>query len=1038
MASPSRRTRVINLIVELQDAARRPLFAEIALVESARERRRLKALDISESIPLLESSIATAQKCTERTREQHSWEELLCEASRLAPFMTEQEHSTILHLASILTVGYLLPYSTGNEWYLLHDDQNAFKPDFDPAKYILNMPLGDRLVKSSRRYAVNDYGELNTLADASLEIACDSFLYLGLVPLLSVRQVSRDNVDLLHVFALGICPTCSAPMLPPATLQRLDQQNHPCWRQTKRLMHDNLSASLFELSYGTRLKLVQIVADIINIPTPLEERSSDVVSPLLFGALPHLRSSLHRFARDWAISNADADLAKNAAARLAQCNKQTLQEEWDFVLHNMCEGNICGCRGMIEQCYYVRQERLLSSLLVSSSIKSGLKLHIARSLADAVEWQLDLWMEEDIADTTDFKAKPNLISCLLTSLLSRAASCFRVFTGRINLTGDKVDDIDDAFDTLVHAGIHLMLHSNRRIASAAANMLLASLERKSPADDVPPQLFANTMAILSDDVESDWIRGLVAIASKRSRQFAASLLVSLSQRIFDEPRNSSRLLSYKSLVAVVALNCPLAVSRHADKIIVLLQNAPPPLLGGFDMLASCVSIRQACNIANSATNVDVFITEVLTGDKMNNWMKYCIARHAMLTGNCKIAKELFSRLRINSVISEKNYLWLSALEHFAIAESILIQKASKGIPEATNNLRSALTQFMALETRCGSSKETFAFQINFLCFRIDLLDMLTTLRRLGWELRLTESGRKKYTRTSTHASNASKGLIKLAQRLRTMIQCFGAQIRRNHSTVSLGLLRTMCLLLAKAARRTFTDTFDDKGTTQSVPGGFSAPMALLLQNLDSLLIEMDESVESNVRAHALVEMIDAILSTPSPVPIDIFAPLHKASVTLVLSADPENTNVTYDLHVIHASPALSSTFICSGYVPKDLLLCSTSILLIWYRLIFISPLDDEGGAATEDAQDFEVEDLVPRHMVVERLPNMAPYLPVKGSILTDGHFCFPIICPPIVDEGMFRIEVTVGCEDTASLRWRLRAPCESCFVDVHVQRSMDI
>jgi hypothetical protein len=83
-----------DLLSELREACHRPLFEEIVERQSKRIKQSLNP------------------------RDRRSWDKLLAEAAALLSFMSIQEYGIVSRVAAILFVGFLIPTSTGNNFFV--------------------------------------------------------------------------------------------------------------------------------------------------------------------------------------------------------------------------------------------------------------------------------------------------------------------------------------------------------------------------------------------------------------------------------------------------------------------------------------------------------------------------------------------------------------------------------------------------------------------------------------------------------------------------------------------------------------------------------------------------------------------------------------------------------------------------------------------------------------------------------------------------------------------------------------------------------
>jgi len=149
----------------------------------------------------------------------------------------------------------------------------------------------------------------------------------------------------------------------------------------------------------------------------------------------------------------------------------------------------------------------------------------------------------------------------------------------------------------------------------------------------------------------------------------------------------------------------------------------------------------------------------------------------------------------------------------------------------------------------------------------------------------------------------------------------------------------------------------------------------------------------------------------------------------VLSSEPEQNDDqgVSDLSTIEGTPSMCFTVHCVGSVPESLLSQSLDpcwTLLIWYSLSYKGPLiivDDDADEKPEDAPETSTspQAALSEDAVVQRLPSPAGSSPVSAALANDGKFFVPILCPPILDEGLFELEVKLGCKDVTGQEWEI-------------------
>ena len=379
--------------------------------------------------------------------------------------MTDYEYGKVSRLVSILLLGFLLPQSTGNEFFILqnlssvrknkdNNNNNTNSVEYleekeDMGEYIVSMPLEERLECCPYRYNADEAGEFDSIGFIEpLEMAFQSFLKNGLIPFFSGRPVHTTEVDLLHIIAMAIHPQPSEQSI-VQTSSTLEDKHSEAWEVTKRLM-SNLTPHSFQINYQYRLQLVQIVTDCLIIPDS-NKLSPKASTPLFEGALPHLRASLYAFGMA-SISPYDAHVANSGLVSLAIQSgiNYVVKEEWSRLLHRLVDDrtnypNCKQCTGVVDtsdgdnlkdttnfmtessststafslvtcknnKCFCPHQARgdLLREFLTrcceARHFAEDLFLqHALGSLTDAIEMQVDCWSKGEPEEEEDDDADP--------------------------------------------------------------------------------------------------------------------------------------------------------------------------------------------------------------------------------------------------------------------------------------------------------------------------------------------------------------------------------------------------------------------------------------------------------------------------------------------------------------------------------------------------------------------------------------------------------------------------------------------------------
>ena len=249
--------------------------------------------------------------CTYITRDP----KLLSNASTLAPFMTFHEFGTVSQMAAILLFGFLVPTSTGNDFFT-DVTGDAF----------IDMDLQERLETCSRFYLQGEFG--GVCIDPTREEAFRSFLENGIGPLLAARPAHSTKTDLLHLVAMCISPQPQDTFI-QETNKVLTEKDSSSWTRAQQLMNSIHSRS-FHVNDSHRLKLVKMLAR--QLVLPKAARTSFADDPLMSGAVPHLRAALHSFAMSR--SAVDAHEARKALVNIAvrTGDETTVCEEWESLV----------------------------------------------------------------------------------------------------------------------------------------------------------------------------------------------------------------------------------------------------------------------------------------------------------------------------------------------------------------------------------------------------------------------------------------------------------------------------------------------------------------------------------------------------------------------------------------------------------------------------------------------------------------------------------------------------------------------------------
>jgi integrator complex subunit 7 len=1038
----------------------------------------------------------------------------LAEAASLLPFMTEYEHGQVSRLAAILLLGFLLPHSTGNEFFLLQNQSSlmssantvqtpgsktAKRDDHDTLSALINMPLEERLQMASQKYNPDGFGELDTIVHEPVDQAFYFFLDNAIRPFLNGRPAHTQQVDLLHILAMAIHPHPNEQAIRETVseLEEKEDTSNTIWTATRLLMN-NMVANSFQVHYQHRLALVKIVTDCLVLP---EIRNHSKGTPLLEGAIPHLRASLYAFGLA-AMSPYDAHWAQCGlvSVSIQTGNPKTIKEEWGRLLNRMVDDRTdykcChptdDCTAsfsfMIENadnshheekdsfCPHRARGHLLERFLTRYSqsrhyAEEEFLQHALGTLTEAIEWLLECWTkssydnDDDHQDGGDEKGEKTLVMddesdekdkkdkktktiqttndppCVLASLLFAAKQLFYYLLPITNSDGKGEEESEESLrrDMLVSCGIQLIHHSDKDIAKEASHLLVLAFCYGPDAmiTDYVGAVFESTKLALDEafrdssetiaakpQLTSISIEGMISTFARKSESYADAMLSHLSSSTqqnkwnVDDKKNK-KFISVCRLIAVISTASPVAAMKHIDKLLVLLKSSDLKEEPRRHLAVAALACRMARFFSHQSSGFDTVIVAALTKTSFG-WDHYLLARHAMVTGNFGIAKILYQQVS-HLPSSESSFLWLSVLEQVAAAEESLSINAAKGIPAATEQLRSAASFLHSLSSFSESPNVSFAFQTSFVNLRLDFLDLLVNIRQLTREMRVTCVGPKKNTRPSLHLRNCVNYFNVLATKYLKLYRQHGLFVDQQSRT-SLRTFHALCQFVAGAAKSTFVDVLPEGSVNKvqkvsSPKGDACHPLTILMQKLDSAVLnDMNSSVDAKIRAAAMLEIIDSILGAPCPFPRDfvLTKSIPCASMRLSGDSDSEHIDAEYDVDdEIDVPPGSDVTFYASGSLPAALLrrskipFCSA---LLWHTITLCE-------AVTEDeTQSEETVDLKTESFTSFKKISAAP---TSASISSNGAFFMKVECPTLAEEGLYNIETILGCRDIRGGEWEL-------------------
>lgn len=1112
------RSQVSPLIQEIQEACRRPLFTEVCLDDSKQDygvgrspqqpteegaaKKDVVPQETGSQPPLAASS---APNLAENPPKK-SWRELVMRATELLPFMTENDHGEVSQLISVLLLGFLLPHSTGNEYFLMQNVPELRKRDQEAEpqtirqgvmNYILHMDLEERLESTCRHHAAFEFGEFNTLTDSNWEVAFDAFVNEGLAPFLSSREAHLQQVDLLHILAMAIHPQPSESFIPD-TVSSLEGKHF--WEVARKLMK-NRHAHSFHANYSHRLKMVKLIVKDLVIPA-YDPEMPMVDFPLFDGALPHLRAALHAFAVN-AVSIEDAYLARSALVTVAIQSRTdaAMKEEWEFLINRMVDDRTRypGCKScprILEEaplgffrkgiqrggdnssfCPHAGRGQHLADFLIRTceARRQGNVQFLNEafsSLTDAIEWQTHCWKQPDDAEPSESEETPSM----LASLLFAAKQAFYFLLPEEEKKegkGDQ-DDNSDAMmrrDELLACATQLCHHVEPNIACQAAELVslayayaskrtieesaqaLCLSLRLAIANLIQKEAGKSDLAKLESERLKSSLQRVISAASRRSPSFALSFLnlllqqsdITASEAADSADKDGDVLMKDTTdkegsatsstehlmlqLIASIALANPVVAGKKMDAMVKLLKKLKKEA-SRIQVTAALMATRQARFFLSDKDPGQTALlgstTQILIADR---WNLYQLGRLALRTGNWAAASKCYNQI-LKSRLSERYFVWITALIKISDSELSLTKHAAMGIPAATTMMRSALSTLVSLNSLDGSHDSDFSFQISCVRLRLDFLDLLAGLRHLIREMRLTGSTPAKRTRSFLHFLNIMRCFDALANRYLFAYRQYGL-FSCQQTRTSLRTLFALCRFLARTVRVVFSDAHlgnkkdeKEKRPPNEPTGDTSCPVTRFMQRLEEgLLHKMNSAIDPVIRAAAMLEVVDGLLLCPVPFPMRFLVVSALPTGTLQLHADPEE--VTNDENRIDCYPGLSFGFCASGTIPNAVLAKSKlpfTTVLLWHRAGYAGPLqEDEQLEKQEDEHmaDEKQEEDAAAATKLKVIPRPWNYTLVSTGLLRNGNFSVKVECPTIREEGNYVIEAKLGCRDIRGGEWEI-------------------
>ena len=967
--------------------------------------------------------------------------QILAQAATLLPFMKSVEVAQILRYASIYFLGFLIPTSTGHDFFTLRFESHRMATN---QERFIAIDLEERLESVCQYVVSHEFGEFNSCSEVDRETFFLSFLQNGLGPFLACRSAHDDETDLYHLLAMTIAPTTSASFIP----QTAAKLNNPSWVRTQRLMKSSYAHS-FQVHYCHRVSMVNLVRECLVLP---EAESDSASSPLMDGAVPHLRASLLSFALG-ANSPQECHLAHDALVQIALQTGLTVcvHEEWERLFERtIVNPRLCQC-AVQEFCTHESNGQLLERFIARfNGSRHYADEHFSRKalhdLSNSIQEQVKLCQDKE--NVTLFH------TCRLASLLRASRSLFFFL---LTPSCDEEDITTVALKqneskikaNLIQATIQLIQHPDAAVSCSASNLMLLvfsygllSETKKLLKITLNSIKIALDISFSSNQLGKN-ILSLCVVASRKSERFALYLLVFLIAKRKTSRKNDDKCIDDKvsntsfSLIASISMVQPAAIIKMADDILTLFR-VESNQAAKQHLAAAFLSTRRAYFFTKGNAEMG-FLGIIKTFlSKLEPWTAYKMGRHALVTGNFDIAHDLYFHLS-DVVFSGNNFLWISALRTIAEAEASLLKSGAHGIMEASTLLESSIA-FLESLSHTYRTDTSYTFQIEFLRLRVDFLDLIAVARQACQETRFLGSTPKMFTRTGLHLSNAIQSFFKLSDRFFSLYRRYGIfMCQQSRSCVR--TLHVLCRYLGKAGTIFFPEitksiiTPNDNESPELWPrGDQSQLMTQLLQKFDQIIFnQVDKSMDPGMCAKTMTYIFEGILKVPSPFPKCFlkFKTIPKSHLHLSIDMDrysdipkpasllaEENFEGDEQIESVLVYPGTPISILASGHIPPYLHTIADvpfSHVLIWTRFHFVAPLHVT-DLRVQDDEPLLSEGNTPEPSNVVMIESLPPF---SCQIPSSGILFLPIQCQALETEGIYKLTIQLGCRDMRCGEWVL-------------------
>jgi hypothetical protein len=591
------------------------------------------------------------------------------------------------------------------------------------------------------------------------------------------------------------------------------------------------------------------------------------------------------------------------------------------------------------------------------------------SMAEVLEWQLDNWTDDGIK-----KEAP--VSDVTAVLLATTGVLFELIDA--SATREQCKEV---YDNILHCCIQFLRHPNATVRHYASKVLQNGWSILGlPTAAFTSVLLTTFREIKSTEQRCEW-KVIVAIVSRSSRPFAKEIAKILEGNLLQE----------NTLIPVLTSNQPSTFEESGLNDALDKATSTKEILS---MVAAIVAKRQSFYFDERPSGLENLWKYV---DKVDSWDNYRMAIFALINGEYNYASHIFEKL--SPMISDKHlYLWMEMLTKVAHGEGLLTKQAALGIRPAGVSLHDTLAYLDELQRQYKHLD--FSFQIRFLLLRLDILDLVTVLRQILREMRLTLQLPAKGTRTYMYVPTILRCFLKLAKQFMDLDHRFGLLWESQRTPACLASFRDLAFFLAHTTKAAFAPILPTRLSKVTIPDLSSKllfPMNSLLREFDKLVVRpiiSSGSIDTKTLSAGLLQVLDGILMVPIPYPRDFCSALP--FVELIWTVRPDSTHIAEmnqsSVDIVETFPLFAPTVCVKGFLRNVIKLQrSVRSIRLSYEIRYVEPLEED--SSSKDA-------------------TMLP--PISGETALDmdrqGQFCACLEVPPLNEEWWYILETFLQCQ----------------------------